>query len=333
MESFLQTEGDNCEVKMCKVSVIVPVYNAENFLQNTLNNIQRQSLKDIEIICVDDGSEDSSADIIKKFQRQDIRIRYEYQKNQGAGVARNKGISLAQGEYVAFMDADDGYPNIYSLEKLYLAARKNQALICGGSAKGINQSGYNKRVFEKEGFVWFFDYQFDFLFQRFIFKRSFLEDKNIAFPDLKIYEDPIFLSKALVEAEKFFAIMEEVYLYTGSHQISTINLEKTKDYLRGITQSLHLSSIHQLAGLHRETVERLEKEACYYAEKYLYDGDQELLYLLLDANAAINRELIGINDTYVLSAVISMWNAANKYMTLRNVKLIKIIKKLLYIKK
>ena len=101
MESFLQTEGDNCEVKMCKVSVIVPVYNAENFLQNTLNNIQRQSLKDIEIICVDDGSEDSSADIIKKFQRQDIRIRYEYQKNQGAGVARNKGISLAQGEYVA----------------------------------------------------------------------------------------------------------------------------------------------------------------------------------------------------------------------------------------
>lgn len=175
MESFLQTEGDNCEVKMCKVSVIVPVYNAENFLQNTLNNIQRQSLKDIEIICVDDGSEDSSADIIKKFQRQDIRIRYEYQKNQGAGVARNKGISLAQGEYVAFMDADDGYPNIYSLEKLYLAARKNQALICGGSAKGINQSGYNKRVFEKEGFVWFSDYQFDFLFQRFIFKRSFLE--------------------------------------------------------------------------------------------------------------------------------------------------------------
>ena len=179
---------------------------------------------------------------------------------------------------------------------------------------------------KKEGFVWFSDYQFDFLFQRFIFKRSFLEDKNIAFPDLKIYEDPIFLSKALVEAEKFFAIMEEVYLYTGSHQISTINLEKTKDYLRGITQSLHLSSIHQLAGLHRETVERLEKEACYYAEKYLYDGDQELLYLLLDANAAINRELIGINDTYVLSAVISMWNAANKYMTLRNVKLIKIIK-------
>lgn len=68
MESFLQTEGDNCEVKMCKVSVIVPVYNAENFLQNTLNNIQRQSLKDIEIICVDDGSEDSSADIIKSFK-------------------------------------------------------------------------------------------------------------------------------------------------------------------------------------------------------------------------------------------------------------------------
>lgn len=70
---------------MCKISIIVPVYNAENSLVATLNNIREQSLEDVEIICVDDGSTDNSSNIIKKIQIQDKRIYNIYQKNQGAG--------------------------------------------------------------------------------------------------------------------------------------------------------------------------------------------------------------------------------------------------------
>ena len=74
---------------MCKISVIVPVYNAAKFISDTLNSIQSQTINDIEILCIDDGSTDDSAKIIQERQVQDARIKYEYQSNQGAGAACN----------------------------------------------------------------------------------------------------------------------------------------------------------------------------------------------------------------------------------------------------
>ena len=136
---------------MCKISVIVPVYNAEEFLSETLSSIQSQSIQDIEIVCVDDGSKDNSAKIIKEKQKRDCRIRYEYQLNQGAGGARNRGIEISKGEFIAFMDADDSYPNVYTLENLYTAAIENKALVCGGSAQSVDTKldSDGKRVFSQ----------------------------------------------------------------------------------------------------------------------------------------------------------------------------------------
>lgn len=90
------------------VSVITPVYNAERFLENTLQSITNQTYKNIEIILVDDCSKDGSAEIIKRFIHEQIKIVYHLQdKNMGAGVARNKALELAKGQYVAFLDSDD----------------------------------------------------------------------------------------------------------------------------------------------------------------------------------------------------------------------------------
>lgn len=309
---------------MCKISVIVPVYNAEEFLLETLSSIQLQSIQDIEIVCVDDGSKDNSAKIIKEKQREDCRIRYEYQLNQGAGVARNRGIEISNGEFIAFMDADDSYPNVYALENLYTAAIENKALVCGGSAQRADTKldCDGKRVFRSDGYIWFEDYQFDFLFARFIFKRCFVNDYDIRFPNLRIYEDPIFLTKALICAGKFYAINEYVYLCSGSHQVHNMNLQKTKDYLIGVMEELKISSQYQLRDLHRIAFERLEKEASYYVEQHLYSGDVKLLSLLLNANSAIDKNLIGLNQDYVLPPIISLWNAGNNYMKLRNLKLV-----------
>lgn len=96
---------------MCKVSVIIPVYNAASTLEATLLSIQNQSLQDIEIICVDDGSTDDSKKVIDRIAQNDNRIRYLYQDNSGAAIARNRGLRNASGDYVAFIDADDFYPN------------------------------------------------------------------------------------------------------------------------------------------------------------------------------------------------------------------------------
>ena len=119
---------------MYKISVIIPVYNAEKTLPDTLKSTAAQSLSDIEIICVDDGSTDQSFKIIKNWQAVHSNIRCVRQQNGGAGSARNRGMDMAAGEYIAFMDADDSYPNEHALETLYQAAESQGAFICGGSA-------------------------------------------------------------------------------------------------------------------------------------------------------------------------------------------------------
>ena len=178
---------------MCKISVIIPVYNAEKYIEKTLEIISSQTLKDIEIICVDDGSNDKSALLIKKYQVNDSRIKYYFQQNSGAGQARNLGIKKSNGAYIAFMDADDAYPNNYVLEQLYNTASNNEAIICGGSAVFENSDiNDEKRKFFVKGFVSFKEYQFDYLFQRYIFKRNFLIDNQIYFPNYRVYEDPVF---------------------------------------------------------------------------------------------------------------------------------------------
>mgnify|MGYP003242933093 CR=1 FL=1 len=92
---------------MCKISVIVPVYNAEDTLETALSSVFMQTLTDIEILCINDGSTDHSADVLTSAQRRDGRVRCLTQENAGAGIARNKGIAEAKGEYIAFLDADD----------------------------------------------------------------------------------------------------------------------------------------------------------------------------------------------------------------------------------
>ena len=103
---------------MPKISVIIPVYNAEKYLNKTLESILKQSLKDIEVICVDDGSTDGSVEIIQSFIKKDDRVKLIRQNNQHAGSARNTGLKEAQGEYIHFMDADDYVLN-YAYEAIY----------------------------------------------------------------------------------------------------------------------------------------------------------------------------------------------------------------------
>ena len=99
---------------MVKISVIIPVYNEEDYLNECLDSIVNQSLEDIEIICVDDGSTDNSLNILKSYES-DNRIKIIPKENSGLGASRNVALDIAQGEYIAFMDSDD-YMNLNALE-------------------------------------------------------------------------------------------------------------------------------------------------------------------------------------------------------------------------
>ena len=92
---------------MSKLSIIIPVFNAERYLRRCLDSIRRQSMRDFEVICIDDGSTDSSAAVLGEYAAQDSRFRVISQANAGQGAARNRGLDVAAGEYICFVDADD----------------------------------------------------------------------------------------------------------------------------------------------------------------------------------------------------------------------------------
>ena len=90
-----------------KISIIIPVYNVEKYLEQCLKSVINQTFKDIEIICINDGSTDNSLEILEAFQKQDERIKIINKQNEGQGIARNEGLKVAKGEYISFIDPDD----------------------------------------------------------------------------------------------------------------------------------------------------------------------------------------------------------------------------------
>ena len=109
-----------------KISVIVPVYNAEQYLRECLESLVNQTLEDLEIICVNDGSTDSSPKILEEYASKDSRIKIFHQENQGVSAARNLGISKVQGEYLVFVDSDD-WIELNALEILYKTIDKRKS--------------------------------------------------------------------------------------------------------------------------------------------------------------------------------------------------------------
>ena len=110
---------------MTKVSIVVPVYNVEKYLEQCLESIVNQTLKDIEIICVDDGSTDKSGEILDKYAADDARVKVIHKKNSGYGNSMNIGFDAAQGEYIGIIESDD-YAELNMFESLYDCAVENR---------------------------------------------------------------------------------------------------------------------------------------------------------------------------------------------------------------
>ena len=115
-----------------KVSVIIPIYNVEEYLEECLQSVVDQTLDNLQVIMVDDGSLDGSTDIAKKFASQYNHFEYVRQVNGGLGNARNTGVKYAKGKYIVFLDSDDIVPDD-AYEKMYLAAEKNHSEMVVGS--------------------------------------------------------------------------------------------------------------------------------------------------------------------------------------------------------
>lgn len=130
---------------MIKVSIIVPVYNVEKYIERCLKSLVNQTMQEIEILIINDGTKDNSMDVCNKYAKLDDRIKIYNKENEGLGLTRNYGIKRALGEYVCFVDSDD-YVDVDMCQKLYNEAKKNDADIVYG---GIFYDNNNNKIVKK----------------------------------------------------------------------------------------------------------------------------------------------------------------------------------------
>ena len=213
----MKTPTQNPVANPPKVSIIIPVYNAEVFLHECLDSILHQSLREIEIICVDDGSTDASLKLLREYQNRDERLIIIEQSNKKQGAARNQGLKVATGEYIQFVDSDD-YIDLNTCEKLYTKCKSlNLDML---SFRGTNFDNNTKEILNTPYYEFkylpndwdkeIFTYQdcLPFLPKMAvsaaltIYKREFLLHKNIRFPEKLYFEDNVFFIKAITQAKR-----------------------------------------------------------------------------------------------------------------------------------
>lgn len=244
------------------VSVIVPVFNAERFLRECLDSVLAQTLREIEVICVNDGSTDASPQILAEYAARDSRVRVTNLENGGVGNARNVGMRAARGEFLSFLDSDDSLPDVRALEELFRNAKVRGVKICGGSVEILDGNGERRRApreltFERDELLCFADFQEDYGFYRYIFEREFLVGNGIFFPKYARYQDPPFLARALDAAGTFLALQRASYVYRCDYRELKWSFARVCDLLCGIRDNLKFSRKHGFAKLHCLQILRL----------------------------------------------------------------------------
>jgi len=215
-----------------KISILVPIYNVEKYLRQCLESLVNQTLQDIEIICLNDGSTDNSPDIIQDFQKRDPRIRVINKPNSGYGDSMNQGLKKATGEYIGIVESDD-YIDLDAFEKLYFLASTHQADVVRANYY-FNQGGKDTknlyinpvdtgRVVDPKRHTWIF-YQAPAIWSA-IYRRSFLEQHDIKFlptPGAS-YQDTGFNFKVWATAKRAYFTPDAFLHYRTDNEASSVN--------------------------------------------------------------------------------------------------------------
>lgn len=219
-----------------KVSIIVPAYNVEQFVSKCLNSLINQTLSDIEIIVINDGSVDKTEEIVNVYTKYDKRIKLINQTNQKQGSARNRGIELALGEYIGFVDADDWIDLDY-YEKLYNAAKAHNLDIALATNIRVGLKKAKKRLHiteEKEYYslqdkVDVCNMWKDGCPTNKIYKTDFLKKNQITYPEGVQCEDKIFTCKAIYYCNGIVTVPNIYYYYYRNTQSTVYTRSQEAD--------------------------------------------------------------------------------------------------------
>lgn len=286
-----------------KISIIVPIYNVQEYIERALESIVNQTYNNLEIILINDGSTDSSLKICEKYEKTDKRIKLISQKNKGLSGARNTGLETATGEYIMFIDPDDTF-ELDACEKLYKAIEKTNADYVIANYRNMDEDDtkWKYPVFDlnkyKEMKVDIEDSATSFYIMNSgvwnkIFRKSFLDSIEVKFIEKLPAEDAIFTTYCFIKANNVHYIPEIVYNYR-LRQSNSISSSCSKEYFLGINRA------YRIIYNNFKDNNRLDFYRFFYAKSMNY-----ILYKFIDSEMLTIEERIEVLDKmkwfYVLS--------------------------------
>lgn len=262
-------------MKDIKISVIIPIYNTQDYLKECLDSVINQTLLDIEIICIDNNSSDNSKFILQKYLKEDYRISLiELNKNYGAGEARNIGLKIAKGEFISFLDSDDFYFSNLVLESFYHTAINKKVDICGGNMMYLDMQIMKKiplkrEFFTENKFITIDDYlEFGGYF-RFIYRTSLIKLHNIFFPNYLRRQDPVWFYKIMIITKNIYVMPIYIYVYRILHKKVEWNDKQILDALKSYEDNFKLLKKHKLFKHYSIELNDLKNKQLLNKEKYL----------------------------------------------------------------
>ncbi len=245
-----------------KVSVIIPVYNTEEFVETAINSIRVQTLKDIEIIIINDGSTDNSLSIIESQQKEDNRIQIYSQKNQGLSCTRNNGMKHVKGEYIYFMDSDD-YLEPETLEVCYNKCKDNEldfvlfdaAILTNNHALNIDLK-YQRKSYTDESQIYKGKDLLNILLDNKCYSPSaclnfientFLKQIRLTFYPQIIHEDQLFTCQLYLQAQRVMCIHKDYFkrrIREDSIMTQRFSMKNMSAYFTVTDELLKFASLH-----------------------------------------------------------------------------------------
>ncbi len=228
------------------ISIVIPVFNSEKYIERCITSVLNQTYKNIEIIIINDGSKDDSETIIKNYTKKDYRIKYYSQENIGVSATRNNGINYAKGKYITFIDSDDYYET-KAIEHLYnLIKSSNYDFVRGNYRLKKNNDVIKSGKIEKQivkNYNEIYNNIFDNTLPSYtvllLIKREFLINNNIFFDNkIRMMEDTIFYTKLFSKHPSVYIDSEIIYNYEYNQESAS---KSSKYYKRNLYDSIKVN--------------------------------------------------------------------------------------------
>lgn len=306
---------NNCPKELPLISVIIPIYNVENYLERCLSSLQNQTYGNLEVLLIDDGSKDSSGEIADAYAKQDSRFKAFHLTNNGVSSARNYGIKMFTGEYVTFIDADD-FVDVHYIEFLYQAIIDTQSKmsVCQMYECGNDVKAYEEVNMDVKPTVYTIDENYDYTasYARFsvcatLFKRELIEKRKFS-TELFMGEDALFVAEVMNECKKYALIQQKLYVYilynqssshgkyTEKHRTEVYAMQKIKE-VYNIKSTRFVSNMNArycfvcLNGMKQMILYDVNDEEWY---SFLHNEVRENIIPFLKSQYAFSRKVIAV---------------------------------------